>query len=77
MEKEKMFNKLNGWKRLGVVWSSVWILGAIFDFFMSFEYYMRMPKEIFLAHYPIVFGIGFYWVVYYSIRWIKEGFAIK
>lgn len=72
-----MFNKLTGWQRVGVVWSSVWILGAILDFFMSFEYYMRMPKEILLEHYPIVFGIGFYWAVYYSVRWIRAGFAIK
>lgn len=72
-----MFEKLNGWQRVGVIWSGVWVLGAFFDFFMQFEYYMRLPKEIFLAHYPIVFGISFYWIVYYLIGWVKKGFARK
>jgi len=70
-----MFEKLNGWQRIGVIWSFVWILGAFFDFFNQLDYYISRPEEIFLAHYPIVFGIGFYWIVYYLIRWVRKGFA--
>ena len=74
MEVGVEMQRLNGWQRIGVVWSGLWIFGAFVDFFMSFGYYMRNPFEIFDAHYPVVFGIGFYWAVYFLIIWVKDGF---
>ncbi len=67
-------NNLNGWQRIGVIWSGIFILGAIVDFFLSFDYYMRNTYEIFDAHYPIIFFIAAYWIVYYLFIWVKEGF---
>jgi len=70
-------NSLNGWQRIGLIWTAVWILGAIIDFINQYDYYIRNKSEIIDAHYPVIYGIAFYWIIYLALRWIKEGFKNK
>lgn len=74
--------KLNGWKRIGIIASVVWILGAGLTSLAELDYLAGTPSSdwsaaAFVTFAPVPLGWGFVYLVLFLVRWVKRGFAVE